>query len=70
MLERHVNQHFKTPKEYSDGVSDTAPKLIRRNGQKLRYRRQPYSGNEQLQIVYLLITVEQLLICLNWIIFL
>lgn len=44
MLERHVNQHFKTPKEYNDGVSDTTPKLIRRNGQKLRYRRQPYSG--------------------------
>lgn len=44
MLERHINQHFKTPKDCSDGVTENATKLIRRNGQKLRYRRQVYSG--------------------------
>ncbi|XP_065220943.1 uncharacterized protein LOC135845969 [Planococcus citri] len=44
VLERHVNQHFKAPKDQTDGVVDATPKLIRRNGQKLRYRRQPYSA--------------------------
>ncbi|XP_065215084.1 uncharacterized protein LOC135841815 [Planococcus citri] len=44
VLERHVNQHFKVPKDPTVGVIDVIPKSIRRNGQKLRYRRQPYSA--------------------------
>lgn len=52
LLTRHINQHFKTPKDCTDGVTENATKLIRRNGQKLRYRRQLYSGNYFLNIVH------------------
>ncbi|KAK7593073.1 hypothetical protein V9T40_007825 [Parthenolecanium corni] len=50
MLERHINQHFKTPKDCSDGVTENATKLIRRNGQKLRYRRQVYSVRSRTDV--------------------
>lgn len=42
MLQRHVNQHFKSTnnKDY-DGLNG---KLIRRKGKKLRLRRQPFTG--------------------------
>lgn len=42
MLERHVNQHFKSSNNREDeGVNG---KLIRRKGKKLRLRRQPFTG--------------------------
>uniref|UniRef100_A0A1B6GXZ9 C2H2-type domain-containing protein n=2 Tax=Cuerna arida TaxID=1464854 RepID=A0A1B6GXZ9_9HEMI len=51
MLERHVNQHFnQTENSNSSGTSSkrnlesTPNKLFRRNGKKLRYRRQPFSA--------------------------
>ncbi|XP_046673173.1 uncharacterized protein LOC124362581 isoform X2 [Homalodisca vitripennis] len=51
MLERHVNQHFnQTENSSSSGASSkrnlesTPNKLFRRNGKKLRYRRQPFSA--------------------------
>ncbi|KAF4521152.1 hypothetical protein B566_EDAN012918 [Ephemera danica] len=53
-LERHVNSHFNAPSGVNGSGSasstarrstDTAPnKLFRRNGKKLRYRRQPWSA--------------------------
>ncbi|XP_063375102.1 zinc finger protein jing isoform X1 [Cydia amplana] len=47
LLERHVNNHFNevSPNAGSGKkTTDSAPKLIRRNGKKLRYRRQPWSA--------------------------
>ncbi|RZF42165.1 hypothetical protein LSTR_LSTR004314 [Laodelphax striatellus] len=51
MLERHVNGHFNQSDSNGSGASgtrkslETAPnKLFRRNGKKLRYRRQPFSA--------------------------
>ncbi|XP_053599753.1 zinc finger protein jing homolog isoform X2 [Plodia interpunctella] len=47
LLERHVNNHFNevSPSAGSKSKSsDSANKLIRRNGKKLRYRRQPWSA--------------------------
>jgi len=51
MLERHVNQHFnQSESSNSSGSSSkrnlesTPSKLFRRNGKKLRYRRQPFSA--------------------------
>ncbi|XP_034825498.1 zinc finger protein jing homolog isoform X2 [Maniola hyperantus] len=47
LLQRHVNQHFSgvSPSAGSGKKStDSASKLIRRNGKKLRYRRQPWSA--------------------------
>ncbi|XP_054265602.1 zinc finger protein jing homolog isoform X1 [Macrosteles quadrilineatus] len=51
MLERHVNQHFNQSEQSSSSGSSskrslesTPNKLFRRNGKKLRYRRQPYSA--------------------------
>jgi len=42
MLERHVNQHFKSSNNREDeGMNG---KLIRRKGKKLRLRRQPFTG--------------------------
>lgn len=42
MLERHVNQHFKSTSNKDDeGING---KLIRRKGKKLRLRRQPFTG--------------------------
>ncbi|XP_045492776.1 myb-like protein U isoform X1 [Colias croceus] len=47
LLERHVNNHFNESSQ-SSGTgrksSDSSSKLIRRNGKKLRYRRQPWSA--------------------------
>ncbi|CAK1551574.1 unnamed protein product [Leptosia nina] len=47
LLERHVNHHFNNSSQ-SNGSnrksSDNSSKLIRRNGKKLRYRRQPWSA--------------------------
>jgi len=46
MLERHVNQHFKSSGNKDDeGLNG---KLIRRKGKKLRLRRQPFTGKFQL----------------------
>ncbi|XP_060800564.1 zinc finger protein jing isoform X2 [Amyelois transitella] len=47
LLERHVNNHFNeaSPNAGTNKKSsDSASKLIRRNGKKLRYRRQPWSA--------------------------
>lgn len=51
-LERHVNSHFNGSENSQSGSgsrksldSQGAPKLFKRNGKKLRYRRQPWSGN-------------------------
>ncbi|XP_039745773.1 zinc finger protein jing isoform X2 [Pararge aegeria] len=47
LLERHVNNHFnETSPNTGNGkkTTDSAAKLIRRNGKKLRYRRQPWSA--------------------------
>ncbi|CAB3220838.1 unnamed protein product [Arctia plantaginis] len=47
LLERHVNHHFNEapPSGGSSKKStDSSVKLIRRNGKKLRYRRQPWSA--------------------------
>lgn len=42
MLERHVNQHFKSSNnKEEEGLNG---KLIRRKGKKLRLRRQPFTG--------------------------
>lgn len=46
-LERHVNGHFnqsETNSTTSRKSTDSGGKLVRRNGKKLRYRRQPWSG--------------------------
>ncbi|XP_059060192.1 uncharacterized protein LOC131853343 [Achroia grisella] len=47
LLERHVNNHFNEVSPNTSGSkksTDSASKLIRRNGKKLRYRRQPWSA--------------------------
>ncbi|GBP07215.1 Zinc finger protein jing homolog [Eumeta japonica] len=47
LLERHVNNHFNEQSPNTGTAKktiDSAPKLIRRNGKKLRYRRQPWSA--------------------------
>ncbi|XP_052751659.1 zinc finger protein jing homolog isoform X1 [Galleria mellonella] len=47
LLERHVNNHFNEASPNTSGSkksTDSASKLIRRNGKKLRYRRQPWSA--------------------------
>ncbi|XP_028173693.1 zinc finger protein jing homolog isoform X2 [Ostrinia furnacalis] len=47
LLERHVNNHFNEVSPGTNGSKkavDSASKLIRRNGKKLRYRRQPWSA--------------------------
>ncbi|RVE44884.1 hypothetical protein evm_010484 [Chilo suppressalis] len=47
LLERHVNNHFNEVSPNTSGskkTTDSAAKLIRRNGKKLRYRRQPWSA--------------------------
>lgn len=41
MLERHVNQHFKSTNKEDEGTNG---KLIRRKGKKLRLRKQPFTG--------------------------
>lgn len=48
-LERHVNSHFNSSENGSNGstrksLETGAIKLFKRNGKKLRYRRQPWSG--------------------------
>ncbi|XP_011503553.1 PREDICTED: zinc finger protein jing [Ceratosolen solmsi marchali] len=46
-LERHVNGHFnqsETSSTTSRKSTDVSGKLVRRNGKKLRYRRQPWSA--------------------------
>lgn len=42
MLERHVNQHFKSSNSKEDDGANG--KLIRRKGKKLRLRKQPFTG--------------------------
>lgn len=58
MLERHVNGHFN-----SDGspngsakksMENGASKLYKRNGKRIRFRRQPWSGTSLLIIKYLI----------------
>ncbi|KAJ0179152.1 hypothetical protein K1T71_004864 [Dendrolimus kikuchii] len=47
LLERHVNNHFNEASPNTSGgkkSTDSSAKLIRRNGKKLRYRRQPWSA--------------------------
>ncbi|KAM3968189.1 AE binding protein 2 jing [Aphomia sociella] len=47
LLERHVNNHFNEVSPNTNGSkksTDSGSKLIRRNGKKLRYRRQPWSA--------------------------
>ncbi|XP_061378715.1 zinc finger protein jing isoform X2 [Danaus plexippus] len=47
LLERHVNNHFNeaTPNTGNGKkTADSSAKMIRRNGKKLRYRRQPWSA--------------------------
>ncbi|CAH0717445.1 unnamed protein product, partial [Brenthis ino] len=46
LLERHVNNHFNeaSPNNANKKTTDSSSKLIRRNGKKLRYRRQPWSA--------------------------
>ncbi|XP_048513743.1 uncharacterized protein LOC105683579 isoform X1 [Athalia rosae] len=46
-LERHVNGHFNQPETSSSSSRkscETGGKLVRRNGKRLRYRRQPWSA--------------------------
>ncbi|XP_014470150.1 PREDICTED: uncharacterized protein LOC106742067 [Dinoponera quadriceps] len=46
-LERHVNGHFNQPETNSNNgrrSCENGGKLVRRNGKKLRYRRQPWSA--------------------------
>lgn len=57
-LERHVNSHFNQAESGSSGAGakrnvDCVPnKLFRRNGKKLRYRRQPWSGTAICSFVF------------------
>lgn len=54
LLERHVNNHFNESSPNSNGAkksADSASKLIRRNGKKLRYRRQPWSGECDVKLL-------------------
>ncbi|KAJ2950834.1 hypothetical protein O0L34_g9107 [Tuta absoluta] len=48
LLERHVNNHFTESSPSNNGSKRTSEggsvKLLRRNGKKLRYRRQPWSA--------------------------
>ncbi|XP_075972618.1 AE binding protein 2 jing isoform X2 [Anticarsia gemmatalis] len=47
LLERHVNNHFNEASPSNSNnkkTADSSVKLIRRNGKKLRYRRQPWSA--------------------------
>ncbi|XP_023939318.2 zinc finger protein jing homolog isoform X2 [Bicyclus anynana] len=47
LLERHVNNHFNESSPNAGNgkkAADSSSKLIRRNGKKLRYRRQPWSA--------------------------
>ncbi|CAK9819685.1 Zinc finger protein jing homolog [Anthophora plagiata] len=46
-LERHVNGHFNQPETSNNNgrrSCDSGGKLVRRNGKRLRYRRQPWSA--------------------------
>ncbi|XP_055678359.1 zinc finger protein jing homolog [Lutzomyia longipalpis] len=48
-LEKHVNSHLNTTENHNHSANKRSsdvpvPKLIRRNGKKLRYRRQPWSA--------------------------
>lgn len=59
MLERHVNQHFSHSENSSSSgtaakrsLESTPNKLFRRNGKKLRYRRQPFSGNKKTALIF------------------
>lgn len=61
-LERHVNSHFNGDNGQSNSStrksldSQGTPKLFKRNGKKLRYRRQPWSGKLLVTIIIYLIT--------------
>lgn len=50
-LERHVNGHFNQPETSNNNARrscESGGKLVRRNGKRLRYRRQPWSGKHRL----------------------
>lgn len=50
-LERHVNGHFNQPETSNNNARrscESGGKLVRRNGKRLRYRRQPWSGRYRL----------------------
>lgn len=51
-LERHVNNHFNNSEGSQSGsskksVENGSVKLFRRNGKRLRFRRQPWSGKKE-----------------------
>lgn len=65
LLERHVNNHFNEVSPNSGNgkkTTDSSSKLIRRNGKKLRYRRQPWSG--KLPIFLFLVKLPMYTFCL------
>lgn len=48
-LQKHVNNHFNATDNAKESTSKRTsdppvPKQLRKNGKKLRYRRQPFSG--------------------------
>lgn len=51
-LQKHVNNHFTSTETKENSSKRTAdppvPKQLRKNGKKLRYRRQPFSGIFQI----------------------
>ncbi|BES99363.1 metal ion Hypothetical protein [Nesidiocoris tenuis] len=47
LLTRHVNNHFAEGKQDSKKGCETNNKLIRRNGKKLRYRREPFTARTE-----------------------
>lgn len=51
-LERHVNGHFNGDgtqhNSAKKSVENSSAKLFKRNGKKIRFRRQPWSGNTKL----------------------
>ncbi|XP_046420247.1 uncharacterized protein LOC124179658 isoform X2 [Neodiprion fabricii] len=52
-LERHVNGHFNQPETSSSSSRkscENGGKLVRRNGKRLRYRRQPWSGSKVVRL--------------------
>lgn len=56
-LERHVNGHFNQPETSNNNARrscESGGKLVRRNGKRLRYRRQPWSGRILLSLLEIL----------------
>lgn len=55
-LQKHVNGHFNATENSKDAkdrrsTDPTMPKKLRVSGKKLRYRRQPFSGEYQSRII-------------------